>query len=656
VPAEPFARVADLLPEPMLLVAADGTVHAANAAAGAELGLSPGVFQGRRLQDLAAESDEEVGSFLKACSRTRQLTPGSLTLLGPHGPLRYRAEGALFVPRNDGLPALVLVRLRPREAALRQFLALNERIEALHREIGRRKQTEDDLRIQREWLRVTLESIGDAVIATDTEGCVTFMNPTAARLTGWPEAETKGLPLHEVFRIVNEETRGTVESPVAKVLREGTIAGLANHTILIARDGTEIPIDDSAAPIRDRKGGILGVVLIFHDILERRNLERELRQRADRLAEADRRKDEFLAMLSHELRNPLAPIRNALHILGMPEADPALAQRAWETMERQIRHMVRLVDDLLDVSRITRGKVQLRKEEVDLASVAVRAGEAFRPLAEDKGCELIVRVPAMPVPLDADPVRLDQVLSNLLNNAVKFTGPGDRIWLDVESDGDVAIARVRDTGVGIPADLLPGVFELFVQVDPEIDRSQGGLGIGLTLVRSLVEMHGGRVAAHSEGVGRGTEIEVRLPLAARVEREPVDVELPRSRQLSGLPRRVLVVDDNQDAAESVALLLELWGHHVRIAYDGRSALKEAPDFLPEVILLDIGLPGLDGYEVARQLRRDSRLDRALLIAMTGYGQDRDRLRSLDAGFSHHLVKPVDPAILRELLAQIDPAD
>jgi PAS domain S-box-containing protein len=652
VPAEPFARVADLLPEPMLLVAADGTIHAANTAAGAEFGLGSGALRGRTLQELAAEPAEEIGSFLRACSRTRELIPGALTLPGPRGPVRYRAEGALFVPRSDGIPAFVLVRLRPREVALRQFLALNERIEVLHREIGRRKRTEDELRIQREWLRVTLESIGDAVIATNPEGQITFMNPAAARLTGWPEREAQGLPLNEVFRIVTEETHKSVESPVDKVLREGTIAGLANHTILIARDGTEIPIDDSAAPIRNREGVIHGVVLIFHDIIQRRDLERELRRRADRLAEADRRKDEFLAMLSHELRNPLAPIRNSLHILGMPDATPDLIQRARETMERQIRHMVRLVDDLLDVSRITRGKVQLRKEAVDLAVLAVRAGEAFRPLAEDKGCELIVRVPAVPVLLDADPVRLDQVLSNLLSNAVKFTGPGDRIWLDVETGDDVAIVRVRDTGFGIPQDLLPSVFELFVQVNPEIDRSQGGLGIGLTLVRSLVEMHGGRVAAHSEGVGRGTEFEVRLPLAARDKREPE--ELPASGRLSGPSRRVLVVDDNQDAAESVALLLELWGHDVRITYDGWSALAEAPDFLPEFILLDIGLPGLDGYEVARRLRSDPRLDRTVLIAMTGYGQEQDRLLALEAGFSHHLVKPVDPAVLRELLAQIVP--
>ncbi|HSN88902.1 MAG TPA: ATP-binding protein [Thermoanaerobaculia bacterium] len=642
-----FPRVADLLPEPMLLVTPDGGLRAANAAARRLLGIESDGFQGA-LQDLVAEPAEEVVGYLKLCSRTRHLTPGSLTLRGAGADQRFRAEGALYAPRDGTEAALVLLRLRPREVALHQFLTLNERIEELHREVARRKRTEDELRNQREWLRVTLDSIGDAVIATDTLGQVTFINPTAERLTGWSQAEAQGVHLDEVFRIVNEETRRTVESPVAKVLREGTIIGLANHTILLARDGGEIPIDDSASPIRTEEGDLLGVVLIFHDIVERRNLERELSRRAERLAEADRRKDEFLAMLAHELRNPLAPIRNALHILGVPDVDPAMARRARETMERQIRHMVRLVDDLLDVSRITRGKVQLRQEKVDLAAAAARAGEAVRHLAEDHGCELIVKVPSTPVLVEADPVRLDQVLWNLLNNAAKFTEPGGRIWLEVEAAGGQAIVRVRDTGVGIPPDLLPNIFEPFVQGNSGLDRAQGGLGIGLTLVRSLVEMHGGRVAASSEGSGRGTELEAFLPQVARAE-----LPAPLGQGAGegpGALRRVLVVDDNQDAAETVALILELWGHEVRTVFDGPAALEAAPLFLPEVILLDIGLPGLDGYEVARRLRADPRQDGVLLIAMTGYGQDKDRALSQEAGFSHHLVKPVDPATLRTLLA------
>lgn len=516
MPLASFPRVADLLPEPMLLVTPDGRLRAANAVARRRLGIESEGFQGA-LQDLTAEPAEEVLGYLKLCSRTRQLTPGSLTLRGTGAAERFRMEGALYAPREGAEAALILLRLRPREVALHQFLALNERIEELHREVARRKRTENELHNQREWLRVTLESIGDAVIATDTQGQVTFINPTAERLTGWPQDAAQGVHLDEVFRIVNEETRRTVESPVAQVLREGTIVGLANHTILLARDGSEVPIDDSASPIRNEEGELLGVVLIFHDIVERRVLERELSRRAERLAEADRRKDEFLAMLAHELRNPLAPIRNALHILGVPDIDPAMARRARETMERQIRHMVRLVDDLLDVSRITRGKVQIRQEEVDLAAAAARAGEAVRHLVEDNGCELIVKVPSTPVLVEADPVRLDQVFWNLLNNAAKFTEPGGRIWLEVEAADGQAIVRVRDTGVGIPPDLLPNIFEPFVQGDSGLDRAQGGLGIGLTLVRSLVEMHGGRVAASSEGSGRGTEFEAFLPQVARAD-------------------------------------------------------------------------------------------------------------------------------------------
>jgi two-component system CheB/CheR fusion protein len=394
-------------------------------------------------------------------------------------------------------------------------------------------------------------------------------------------------------------------------------------------------------------------------MIERRRMERELESKAERLAAADRRKDEFLAMLAHELRNPLAPIRNALQILHMPGATASMAERAREMMERQVQHMVRLVDDLLDVSRITRGKVQLRKERIDLTELVVRAAEAARPLMEDNGHAFSVSVPPGPVWVDADSMRLDQVLANLLNNAAKFTERGGRISLilaaEGATEGETAILRLRDSGAGIPPDLLPSIFEPFVQASRALDRSQGGLGIGLSLVRGLVEMHGGRVSAYSAGLGKGTEIVVRLPgLSAEPARKEDEMEdVQRREESPASARRVLVVDDNRDSAETIAMLVELWGHEVRIVHDGRTALTtltEAPDWLPDVVLLDIGLPGIDGYEVARRLRQEPSLDGLLMVAMTGYGQERDRQLSREAGFDHHLVKPVDPARLQALLA------
>ena len=514
---EPFLRCANLLPEPMLLVTAGGEIVAANR--GAEEGLaSGGSLLGRCVQELGDSDPQSVSEYLRVCLRSRQLLPGSLSLVQTDGevgsePVAYRVDGALFRPREGDRPALILLRLQQKERAVARFLSLNERIDQLGREITRRKRTEEELRRQREWLRVMLESIGDAVIATDEVGAVAFLNPAAQALTGWIQQEAQGRRLEEIFPIVNEETRQPVENPVAKVLREGVVQGLANHTVLTSRDGREIPIDDSAAPIRDDHGRVLGVIMVFHDVLERRRFEQELRERAERLTEADRRKDEFLAMLAHELRNPLAPIRNSLHILGMPEATPELLRRARLMIERQVHHMVRLVDDLLDVSRITRAKIQLRMERVDLADLVGRVAEMFRPTAEQAGLELALVLPARPLILDGDPTRLEQILVNLLQNAVKFTNPGGKVYLTVEAEQGEAVVRLRDTGIGIPAHLVPDLFEPFFQVAPSLDRAQGGLGLGLTLVRALTEMHGGTISVRSEGPGQGSEFTLRLPLA-----------------------------------------------------------------------------------------------------------------------------------------------
>jgi PAS domain S-box-containing protein len=389
------------------------------------------------------------------------------------------------------------------------------------------------------------------------------------------------------------------------------------------------------------------------DITERKQLEEELRRRADELAAADRRKDQFLAMLAHELRNPLAPIRNAVELMHQVETSDPGFQQSREMVERQVRHLARLVDDLLDVSRITHGSIRLRKEAVDLGMVAERAVEATRSLIDSRGHQFLLELPDSPVRLEADPARLEQIMANLLNNAAKYTMPGGRIGLSVGIQDHEAVIRVRDTGIGVPPDVLERVFEPFVQSEGTLARTEGGLGVGLTLVRSLAEMHGGSVEAHSPGLGQGSEFVVRLPVGSPAP----TVAAPGPQAAAAAPARplrVLVVEDNLDAAESMAGLLNLWGHRVRVVHDGRSALEAARAEQPDAVLLDIGLPGLDGYEVARRLRRDLGMRQSVLVAMTGYGQPEDRRRSRESGIDHHFVKPVEPSLLRELLAGVQP--
>jgi PAS domain S-box-containing protein len=400
-----------------------------------------------------------------------------------------------------------------------------------------------------------------------------------------------------------------------------------------------------ARPLVDRDGQVRGSVGAFLDITELNKVQQAL-------IEADQRKDEFLATLAHELRNPLAPLRNAVELLRRAGGDAALLEKARSMMERQVGQMVRLVDDLLDISRITRGKIQLRKERVELAAVVRSAVEAARPLIEAQAHELTVTLPPQPLYLDADPTRLAQVFSNLLTNAAKYTEKGGHVWLTAERQGGEAVVSVRDTGMGIAADYLPHVFEMFSQAAPALERSQGGLGVGLALVRGLVELHGGTIEARSGGPGLGSEFIVRLPVAqrpAQVAQEPSgDGQKCRS-----VPKcRILVVDDNRDTADSLAIMLRLAGHDIHTAYDGLEGLQAAATFRPDVVLLDIGLPRMNGYEAARHIREQPWGKGMALIALTGWGQDEDKRRALEAGFDHHLTKPVDALTLEKLLALI----
>jgi len=495
------------------------------------------------------------------------------------------------------------------------------------------------------WPHAALNAVRDAVFALDTEGCVSFENRAAERLTGIAPETARHQRIGELLDLRDATTGQTLD------LRE-TADTVIRNAVLKDAGGAEHRLDLHFDPIRTEDGTISGAVLVLEVPAATEEAAAELRRRSDELLTADRRKDQFLAMLAHELRNPLAPIRNAVELMRQVESTDPTFQPSREMVERQVKHLARLVDDLLDVSRLTQGSIRLRKEVVDLGSVIERAVDATHSLIESRGHTLSLALPAPPIRLEADAARIEQVVTNLLNNSAKYTMPGGHIWLSAERQGEEAVIRVRDNGIGVPPDVLARVFEPFVQCDGSLARSEGGLGIGLTLARSLIEMHGGTVEAHSPGLGQGSELVVHLPIRVAAGLP----EPPPSRETSSFtaarPVRVLVVEDNLDAAESLATLLRLWGHDVRMVHDGLDALDAARAYQPEVVLLDIGLPGLDGYQVAERLRSEIGLDQALLVAMTGYGQPEDRRRSHEAGIHHHFVKPVEPFVLRNLLATV----
>lgn len=506
---------------------------------------------------------------------------------------------------------------------------------------------------ERELLRAMLSSIGDGVIATDVQGRITLLNAIAQKLTGWRPEDAAGQPLEAVFCIVNEESRQPVPNPATRALREGQIVGLANHTVLIAKNGVEWPLDDSAAPIRDPEGKVAGAILIFREISDRKQQERLLREQSSALAEANHRKDEFLATLAHELRNPLSPISNALQLWPFVEDNRVELDRLRGLMVRQLRQMTRLIDDLLDVSRITRGKIQLYREELDLTKVIHEAVESVAPQIQAGAQQLEVALPEEPLPVEGDGARLMQVFGNILNNAAKYTGRGGQIRVRAQKCDGHAVVRVGDTGPGIAPEMLNEIFEMFRQADTSLERAHGGLGIGLTLVKRLVEEHGGSVEARSQGLGTGSEFIVTLPLLPQAG-ESRSTPLPARRnadQLAAVPRhRILVVDDVRASAQTLAMMLRAIGQVVAEANDGQAAIDWVAQHEPDVVFLDIAMPGLSGYDVARQLR--AQWPGLVLVALTGYGQEEDRKRAIAAGFNHHVIKPTSIDALKRLLLTV----
>ena len=499
-----------------------------------------------------------------------------------------------------------------------------------------------ELRVAQERLQIVTDSLPVAVTWMGRDLRYRFANPVFASWVGHPLGDIVGRGIEEVL---GDKVAAMIRAHVARVLageqvqyeRIAELPGLGERWIHIVFTPTYAAGADGQSQTID---GFLAVGADVH----------ESRIASQRLKEADRRKDEFLATLAHELRNPLAPIRSALEIMKRAE-DRTMWVEARDIIDRQLQQMVRLVDDLIDVSRITTGKLVLRRAPADVGAIARSALEAVAPMAKAQRHRLKTHLPAQPLYIDGDATRLTQVFLNLLNNAVKFTEPGGQIEFEVGLEGSELVARVRDTGIGVAPQQLDAIFEMFTQGDTSLERSSSGLGVGLALTRRLVELHGGRVTARSAGLGAGSEFEVRLPHAGATPPSKAS-DLRDERTGAALPRRILLVDDNRDFVESLAGLLRGMGHELRVVHDGAAGLKAAHEFGPEVAFLDIGMPKVNGFDVARELRQLPALARCTLVALTGYSQPADRERARHAGFDHYLVKPVEIERVREILARL----
>ena len=542
---------------------------------------------------------------------------------------RRRAMEALHQAHDE---LELRVSLRTRE--------LEEANQSLRQDIVVRTKLEDELRRSEEKFRLLVGGIRDyAVFMLDTDGRVASWNAGAESIKGYKAEEIIGEHFSRFYPPEAIE-RKFPEMELEVATRVGRFE---DEGWRLRKDGTAFWANVIITALFDPSGELRGFAKVTRDMTERR--------RVVALEESERKMNEFLAMLGHELRNPLAPIRNALDLMRIQSTGDSTHEWARSVIDRQLTQLTRLVDDLLDIGRISSGKIALHKEPIEVNAAVQRAVEASRPLADASRHTLEVRLSPEPLSVDGDLTRLSQVVLNLLTNAIKYTPAGGRIEVDVAREGASAVVRVKDTGIGMAPELIPTVFDLFVQGERSLDRSEGGLGIGLTLVKRLVSLHGGTVSVHSDGPGRGSEFAISLPALAQSsaprEPQPTAPVVPARRG-----SRVLVVDDNRDSADTLAALLEAWGHEVRTLYDGPSAIAAAAEFQPNVVLLDIGLPKMNGYEVAVQLRKSGNRRPLILVAFTGYGQDEDRRRVREAGFDYHLVKPLEPAELEKILDSV----
>jgi PAS domain S-box-containing protein len=576
---------------------------------------------------------------------------------------RVRKDGGRF------WADVVITALRSPSGKLTGFLKIT-------RDLTERRRHEETLRTSEERFRLLVDSVKEyAIFMLDPEGHVASWNSGAARIIGYTPAEIIGRPF-TCFYPAEAAEHGAPQQDLKEAMKQGSVE---TNGLRVRKDGSRFWANVVICTVFDLEGQLRGFSQVTRDLTERKQYEE--------LAESQQRTHEFLAMLSHELRNPLAPLKTSVDLLRMRDIADPVVERARDVIGRQVQHLTRIVDELVDVSRITSGRITLTNETLDVESLIARTVETVRPLLDSKRHTLVLNPPPQPVSIQGDLARLTQALVNLLNNAAKYTPEEGRIEVEVESFEEQVAIHIRDNGIGITAELLPRVFDLFAQGQRPLDRSDGGLGVGLALVHRILSLHGGAVKARSEGPGRGSEFVVTLPALSRGERYAsrkgdypgtpgIDAEQAMPAQGGATSasqgetsmrvapdsqkpepqqkrRRLMVIDDNKDAAESMSMLFELWGHEVICTYDGRAALEAAAKYRPEAVFLDIGLPGMDGYEIAERLRELPEAGRAVLVAITGYGQDEDRRRSREAGIDHHLVKPVAPETLHRLLDSLD---
>ncbi len=545
---------------------------------------------------------------------------------------RFEDEG--WRVRKDGTKFwanVVITALRRADGTLQGFSKIT-------RDLTERRRHEDALRASEERFRLLVDGVRDyAIFMLDPEGVIASWNEGASTMSGHAASDVVGRPFEVLFR--SEDAATGAPKAILHAAREESRS--EEEGWRVRRDGTLFWSSTIVTALRGADGNLRGFAAITRDLTERKRIET--------LEESERQATNFLAMLAHELRNPLAPIRNAVAVMKLAGANPASAELARDVIDRQATHLSRLVDDLLDVSRITTGKITLKRESIDLSLAIGRAVEISRPGIESRRHVLHYRPASGPLPVEGDLTRLIQVFTNLLDNAAKYTPEGGAITVSVDRHGGNAVIEVKDTGVGIPGSLLPRIFDLFVQGDRTLARTEGGLGIGLALARRLVQMHGGNLDARSEGVGKGSTFTVRLPVSrsvATVVSANDETRVPQSAS-----RKVLVVDDNRDAAQTLCAYFQMNGDSVRVAYDGPTAFALASEFVPDVALLDIGLPGMNGYELASLLRAEPRFQKTILIAVTGYGRDADRERARESGFDHHFTKPVDPTAILQAISR-----
>ncbi|HZZ72655.1 MAG TPA: PAS domain S-box protein [Pirellulales bacterium] len=539
---------------------------------------------------------------------------------------RVRQDGTLFWAN------VVITALYDQGGDVRGFLKIT-------RDLTDRKRSEEVLRQSEERFRLLVEGVKDyAIFMLDPSGRVASWNAGAERIKGYTAEEIIGQHFSQFYSSEDLE-RGKPQRELEVAIAEGRVE---DEGWRVRKDRSLFWANVVITAIYNEQNQLLGFAKVTRDLTDRK--------RVQELEIADRQKNEFLAMLAHELRNPLAPISNGLQLLRLPGLDSAVLQETTEMMERQLFHLVRLVDDLLDVSRVITGKLNFHREPVDLADVVRRGIEEAQSTLDARGHELVVTVPGKPLIVDGDLLRLGQVVANLIGNAAKYTPTPSQLRLTVERQAGWGVIKVKDPGIGIAPELLPSVFDLFMQADSSLARSQGGLGIGLTVVKRIMQMHQGTVLAKSEGLGKGSEFVVSLPLSRA--QAVAKVRPLKGPAIDFEKRRILVVDDNVDAALSIAALLKAWGHEVQTVFSGPAALETVQTFRPEILLLDIGLPGMSGYEVAQHLRSEPALQGMIIAAVTGYGQESDQQRSFDSGFDYHITKPPDPSILETLILRV----